>query len=118
MICKKNFLFLVIVICVLTYPALSNAIEYKIEPAINLGEEYHDNILLDDENKVDDYVTRVRPSVKFKYTAPRWEWDVFYKLDFRYYANRTIKDDTTHDLDAKGNIEVLNEFFFIDLTDR
>jgi hypothetical protein len=114
---KKFITFVSITIFLFSFTSIVEGVEYSFQPSITIGEEYHDNILLDDEETIDDYITRVQPSIKFNYNAPRWDWDVFYGLDFRYYAKNTRSEDITHDLRAKGLIELINEFFFIDIND-
>ncbi|MFO0752905.1 MAG: TIGR03016 family PEP-CTERM system-associated outer membrane protein [Thermodesulfovibrionales bacterium] len=95
----------------------AGAAEFELHPAIRVVEEYNDNIFLTRDNKTDDFITRAIPSLAFKYAAPLWTWDVSYALDYMHYAKDSRGDDTTHNLIAKGSIELLKDRFFIKLND-
>jgi opacity protein-like surface antigen len=90
---------------------------FRIKPSFTVSEEYNDNFFLDEENKKDEYITRVLPSIMLEYKAPLWEWDVEYLLDYRYYARQNRGDEITHDLDAKGHISLIRDLFFVDISD-
>jgi len=115
---ERLITFIPVIIFILSSTVIAYGIDFKIEPSITLGEEYNDNIFLREDNEVDDYITRVRPSFILHYKAPIWEWDVSYIFDYRYYAKEARDADTTHDLQANGHIEIIKEFFFIDITDE
>lgn len=91
--------------------------EFEIHPAVRVIEEYNDNVFLTREDRVDDFITRAIPSLALKYSAPLWTWDVSYALDYMHYAKGSRGDDTTHNLVAKGTIELLKERLFIKLND-
>jgi hypothetical protein len=107
----------VLAMAVMQFWVTNAAAEYRIQPGILIGEEYNDNVFLSPDNEVDDFITRVVPSVHFVYIAPVWEWDVAYALDFRYYAERSKTDDSTHSLRLTNHTSIIREFFFIDVTD-
>ncbi|MEF9427222.1 MAG: outer membrane beta-barrel protein [Candidatus Mariimomonas ferrooxydans] len=102
--------FLTVIIFIVSSTVIAFGVEFKIEPSLTLGEEYNDNIFLQKDNEVDDYITRVRPSFTLHYKAPMWEWDVDYIFDYRYYSKGAREADTTHDLDVIGRIEIIKEF--------
>jgi hypothetical protein len=91
--------------------------EFRIQPSFSISEEYNDNILLE-EDKTEDYITRLLPSVTLKYEAPLWKWDIRYTLDYRDYAKGTRADEAAHKLSADGYIELLNERLFMNLSDK
>ncbi|MCC6345981.1 MAG: TIGR03016 family PEP-CTERM system-associated outer membrane protein [Nitrospirales bacterium] len=117
----RTLLSLITVALIALFPPLSlqeaGAAEFEIHPAIMVIEEYNDNIFLTREDKVDDFITRAVPSLAFKYSAPLWTWDIAYALDYMHYAKGARGDDTTHNLIAKGSIELLKDRFFIKLND-
>jgi hypothetical protein len=86
-------------------------------PFLTVGEEYTDNVYDAKDNKRTDYITRLRPGFTSKYQAARWQWDVAYNLDYRYYARDSKKNDLAHDANIKGSITLLENFFFLDLSD-
>ena len=91
--------------------------EYTIEPAITVSEGYNDNILLEPTDTLDDYITRVVPSLHLTYKAPLWDWDLFYAYDYRYFAKNKLIDDDTHRLRLSGLTRLIKEFLFLDIRD-
>lgn len=115
---RMSFKTLVFVsMAMLAFVSIAEGAAFKLRPFLAVVEEYNDNMLLTKENRVDDFITRVQPSFNLEYKAPAWEWDISYQLDYRYFAERTRSDETTHDLGARGRINVLRDVFFIDIRD-
>ncbi|HEX8949488.1 MAG TPA: TIGR03016 family PEP-CTERM system-associated outer membrane protein [Dissulfurispiraceae bacterium] len=113
---KKAIRFLVAVLCACCWSAAPvYGAEFQIQPAINLSEEYNDNIYLSNENKTADYITWVNPSIALKYEAPLWTWDARYAFDYLYYARRSRHDDRLHSLNIGGLINVLKDRAFLKL---
>ncbi len=92
--------------------------EASIRPEITVSEEYNDNIFLTPTDRVEDYITRLIPSVKFAYKAPFWEWDVSYAYDFRLYAHRTIVNDSTPRFNLVNHDNIIREFLLLDVRDE
>jgi len=102
-------------------PADAEGSEFRIQPAILLGEEYNDNIFLATENKSYDYISRVRPSVKVMYSVPLWDWDVIYLYDYRYYARYTdlnTSQNQSNFLDLKNHTRIKDEYIYLDIKDK
>jgi hypothetical protein len=93
------------------------AADYHFAPSLTVSEEYTDNVFESHLNKRSDYITRLMPGLVVKYSAPLWDWDLAYNLDYRYYARESVKDDTTHNIDAKGLLKVVNEVLFLEVND-
>jgi hypothetical protein len=55
--------------------------------------------------------------VAMKYTAPLWDWDLGYAFDYRYYARNSRKDDTTHSINGRGLVKIIDEKLFLELSD-
>jgi hypothetical protein len=91
--------------------------DFSIRPSLAISEEYTDNVFEDNLGKRSDYITRLLPGVAMKYTAPLWDWDLGYAFDYRYYAKGSRKDDTTHAINAKGMVKLIDEKLFLDLSD-
>jgi hypothetical protein len=91
--------------------------EFRIQPAIALSEEYNDNVFLAPNDRRNDYITSVVPSVRFAYKAPLWDWDVNYAYSYRYYARNTIDTDKTHTLNLANQTRIIKEFFFFTMKD-
>lgn len=115
----SNRAIVIIVACVLfAAAARAEASEYRIIPSITLSEEYDDNIFLTPENEVHDYITHVIPAVLFTYRARLWDWDVAYSYDYQYYARSTVENGGFHTLDLANLTRVVDNFFYIRMTDR
>src|SRR5512135_3677122 len=97
-----------LVLLVMTLAEAEGA-EFRIQPALTIGEEYNDNIFLVPENTHTDYITRVVPSFDLKYKAPLWDWDVNYAYDYRYYEKGTIKNDSTHALNLRNHTTIMQD---------
>ncbi|AJE03483.1 hypothetical protein GPICK_09095 [Geobacter pickeringii] len=95
--------------------SVSFATEFSFHPSLAVSEEYTDNVLERSTDKKSDFITRVLPGISLLYKAPRWDWDGRYTFDYRYYAKRNRSDEITHDAAVKGQIRVVDEFFFVDL---
>ena len=98
-------------------PAGSQASEFKITPSITVSEEYNDNIFLDPKQQVADYITHIIPGIRVLYLAPYWDWDIKYKYEHRYYANKTVTGDNPRDLDLTGNVRLIKDVLFFDVKD-
>src|SRR5512143_2480675 len=95
----------------------AGAAEFSIRRGITVSEEYDDNIFLTPTDREDDFITRAMPSILFKYKIDRWDLDLSYAYDYRYYDKRTRKDDTTHAADVKSRTELIKSHFILDVTD-
>ncbi len=88
-----------------------------LAPFITIGEEYTDNVFDTQTERRHDFITRVRPGFISNYQASRFQWNIAYNLDYRYYARNSKTNDISHEVDAKGSITLLENFFFLDLAD-
>lgn len=105
------------VLVVLLHSGVVSAGEFSFHPAIAVSEEYTDNVFEVRDNRRSDFITRLLPGLALKYNAPLWDWDLAYNFDYRIYARNSRGDESTHNLAAKGHIKLIDEFFFLDLSD-
>lgn len=105
-------------VAVLMSIAGAEAAEFAIRPSIAISEEFTDNVFETGVNKRSDYITRAIPGIDLKYRAPLWEWDLGYNFDYRYYLRQTRGDENTHYLNTRGRISLVDNFFFLDVTDN
>ncbi len=96
----------------------SQAADFSIKPSLAVSEEYTDNVFENNLNKRSDYITRAQPGLAFKYNAPLWDWDLSYAFDYRHYARGSRKDDTTHNINGKGLVKLIDEVLFLELSDN
>jgi hypothetical protein len=99
-------------------PADVVASEFRIRPGIVLSEEYSDNVLLTTENRYDDYLTRIAPSLSVSYLAPRWDWDIAYDYQYRYYGRKTLDDESTHALRLVNKNRIVKDALLLDIQDN
>jgi len=111
------WLLYVAVLVVLASSGVVFAGEFSFHPSLAVREEYTDNVFEQRDPRRSDYITRLLPGLALKYNAPLWDWDLAYTFDYRIYARNSRDDESTHDLAAKGQIRIVDEFFFLDLSD-
>jgi len=99
----------------ISVPALAAEMEFK--PVIAVSEEFTDNVYEVAGKKHNDFITRLQPGLNFHYLAPFWKWDLSYNLDFRNYARNSHASETSHNLNANGNIALIDNFFHVDVSD-
>lgn len=105
-------------VTVLMIIASAEAAEFAIRPSIAVSEEFTDNVFETDVNKRSDFITRAVPGIDLKYRAPVLEWDLGYNFDYRYYIRQTRSDDNTHYLNTRGHLTLVDNLFFLDVTDN
>lgn len=93
------------------------AADFSFHPSITASEEYTDNVYEVRDHRRSDFITRLLPGLSLKYNAPLWDWNLAYNFDYRYYARNSRSDDTTHNLAATGHIKIVDDLFFLDLSD-
>lgn len=91
--------------------------DFSMKPSLAISEEYTDNVFENNLDKRSDYITRLLPGVAMKYTAPLWDWDLGYAFDYRYYARGSRSNDTTHNINGKGLVRIIDEVLFLELSD-
>jgi uncharacterized protein (PEP-CTERM system associated) len=114
---RRRYLVVLLVMTFVQMTAIQAGAEYRIEPGITLSEEYNDNIFITPQNPVHDYILRVVPTIHLVYSAPFWEWDAAYAFDYRSYAQRSKKRDSTSFLTLSNHTSLSPDFFFLDVKD-
>jgi len=95
----------------------SLAADFLLIPSLTVSEEYNDNVFEDNIARRSDYITRLMPGLAMKYKAPLWDWDLGYAFDYRYYARGSRNDDTTHNINARGLVKIIDEKLFLEVSD-
>lgn len=93
------------------------AAEMEFKPSLAVSEEINDNIYEVPSSKRTDYITRVQPGATLHYLTPFWNWDAAYTFDYRNYARHSRDDEFNHDAALKGNIALIDNFFYLDLSE-
>lgn len=104
-------------VCVLLLGAVkAQGADFSVKPSLAISEEYTDNVFESNLNKRSDYITRIQPGLTLKYNAPLWDWDLGYAFDYRYYARGSRNDESTHNINAKGLVKIIDEVLFLELS--
>lgn len=90
--------------------------EFSLKPSITLREEYDDNIFLTKDDRVDDYITRILPSLSIDYKTPLWDLSTAYTLQWWYYFKQKEGGDS-HTLNLTSQVRVIKNFFYLDIAD-
>lgn len=92
--------FLVVIAFLMTVPvslhAQPGAPQRGFHPYISVQGEYNDNINLTATNKKDDYITTVRPGLKYITDDPKAGIDFDYSAGFVFYGKETDKNYVSH----------------------
>ncbi|NTV50345.1 MAG: TIGR03016 family PEP-CTERM system-associated outer membrane protein [Geobacteraceae bacterium] len=104
-------------VSILLLPLPVSAADYLFKPFVAISEEVTDNIYELPANKRAEYITRLRPGATLRYLSPLWTWDVAYTFEYRNYARDSRGDEYNHDGALKGNIALIENFLFVDLSD-
>ena len=76
---------------------------FEIHPRLMVGEEYNDNIDLDDKNKKDDWITTIAPGISFTYGARSLDAVVDYSMHFRFYKKHSSNDQDSIKESQRGS---------------
>jgi uncharacterized protein (PEP-CTERM system associated) len=99
---------------ILCFPLPSSAGEWIISPSIGIDHIYTDNVMLSNEDKQSENITRVRPTLSVYREGARGKLDFNYAPEYRYYWDDTRSNETINLLRTRGNLEVLENQLFVD----
>lgn len=95
----------------------ANATDVNIVPRIEARETYTDNVLLTPDNEQSDFVSVFSPGVNIELEGPKLNGTVDYEAGVLYFPSQNDAQ-VRHDLNARLQLEAVNNFFFIDGTAR
>ncbi|MCX5845256.1 MAG: outer membrane beta-barrel protein [Deltaproteobacteria bacterium] len=107
------FFFFVAFLCIylpVSVHAQSGAVEPGFHPYISVEEEYNDNINLASTNKKDDYITTVKPGLKYTNMDKVSGVDFDYNLGLVYYGKETDSKYVSHN--GSLNVKYLTKEHF------
>jgi uncharacterized protein (PEP-CTERM system associated) len=88
--------------------------EWRIVPSVAINETVTDNVGLTENHRESDWISDVSPGVSVSGRGDRVELDFDYRLHGLYYANDSSRNNLQNSLNAKGRLEALEDWFFID----
>lgn len=98
---KELILSFLIIASIITTTSIRLVGAEGIEPFINLGQEYTDNLFLEKENIQDDYITTLEGGVKLSQSKGTRKVEAEYKKKLIYHKNYSEEDRKEHN----GNIK-------------
>ncbi|MDA8427759.1 MAG: TIGR03016 family PEP-CTERM system-associated outer membrane protein [Geobacteraceae bacterium] len=97
---------------------IAQAAEFEAHPSLAVSEEFTDNVLESNVNRVSDFITRVQPGLAMTYNAPMLTGDLTYVFDYRNYAKNNHDDEIAHALSAKANLNAVKDLLFLEVSDE
>ena len=99
----------------LSLSPISHAADWKITPSLDLRETYTDNVRLASAgNEKSDFITQVSPGVSVTGTGSRLKVNMRYAMQNTAHAREDSQITTSHNLNANGNAELIEQLFFLD----
>jgi uncharacterized protein (PEP-CTERM system associated) len=93
-------------------PALAG--DWRIVPSLSVNETATDNVGLVKDHRRSDWITDVSPGINISGSGDRVKLDFDYQWHGLFYANDSSRNNRQNSLNAKGTLEALENWFFID----
>ncbi|ABB32256.1 hypothetical protein Gmet_2027 [Geobacter metallireducens GS-15] len=95
--------------------------EFKLTPSLIIREEYNDNIDLTNENRRDDFITTIVPSLNALIDTNLLKLNLDYGLYFKLFAKHSEKDDTslarTQRIRLDSTFNPIRDILFLKMSD-
>lgn len=89
--------------------------EWRMNTHLDVAEVYTDNVLLAPSgSKEDDFITQLSPGISLNGQSGRANVDLNYRMQNLIYANDESRNNTYHQLLARGDVELVNDLLFVD----
>jgi uncharacterized protein (PEP-CTERM system associated) len=88
--------------------------EWRIVPSVSVNETATDNVELVKNRRESDWITDITPGINITGRGDRLNLSLDYQLHGLYYANDSSRNNFQNSLNARGTLEALENFFFID----
>lgn len=88
--------------------------DWDITPRMTVTEEYTDNVRLDDQNTLSDFITTLTPGLSVRGTGARINMNVDYNIQNQIYADNSDFDRTNQQLQSGAKLEIIKNSLFID----
>lgn len=93
----------------------ASAGEWRLNTYLDFAEVYTDNVSLAPAGAEEgEFITQIRPGVSLNGQSGRAKLDLSYRLQNLIYGHDVTRNDSNHQLLAKGNLEVAKEWLFVD----
>ena len=88
--------------------------DWEIVPSISVSETVTDNVGLSEKNRESDWITDIAPGIGINGRGDRVKLNLDYRLHGLYYANDSSRSNLQNSLNARGTVEALDNWFYID----
>jgi hypothetical protein len=82
-------IFLLIVLASLFLPSAAKAAEFRLVPSLGLQEEFNDNILYSDVERVEDFITTISPGLELVNRTEKLDLNLLARLNVLRYVDTT-----------------------------
>jgi hypothetical protein len=89
--------------------------EFELKPTLSVSEQYDDNIFESVDGRRSEFTTRVLPAAALRYRTPALTLDGSYLFEYRNYAKGTHDDEEIHNVNLKGNVELVDHLLYLDI---
>ncbi|MDY6878777.1 MAG: outer membrane beta-barrel protein [Thermodesulfobacteriota bacterium] len=113
---KSTILSLFLMMILLCSSAVSAQYHFELTPAISVSEEYDDNLYLESDNEVSDYITSVSPGITLSVLSQNTLLDLAYSPTFVWYEDEDENDTVRHSATLTFS-QHLSEHVTFDLSD-
>jgi len=106
--------FFIFVVCIVTYQAPVFALNWTLNPKLNIKQTYSDNINLSNINKASALVTEISPGISVNGSSPISTFDLNYNLQALYNAQGGSETDFHNQLQMNTKYELIQNRLFMD----
>ncbi|RLB32701.1 MAG: hypothetical protein DRH12_19185, partial [Deltaproteobacteria bacterium] len=104
-------------ICILLTASIGNGQHhFEITPSISVSGEYDDNIYLDPDDEVSDYITTVRPRLSLALVTQHTRLEAAYSPSFVWYNDEDENNTTRHEGSLRCG-QQLGRYLRLDISD-
>ena len=112
---RQAIAVLLVIFSLLCCSAAVAAKNWSINPGIQFGETYTDNVAPGSgESDESDFITQINPVLKAELNGNRIQANLNYRMQNLFYKRNNDENDTFHQFLARASAEVLPEHFFVD----
>ncbi|MEM7469359.1 MAG: TIGR03016 family PEP-CTERM system-associated outer membrane protein [Pseudomonadota bacterium] len=90
--------------------------EWEFTPRINFSEEYSDNVTLNDQNTLSDFISTITPGVTIRGVSSRLQTNVDYNMQNLRYIDNDNFNRTNHQLQSKAVLTLIDQVFDFEAT--
>ncbi len=114
---KTSLIVIISVLTILILAVNDSQARLTSSVALSVKEDYNDNIFLTDNNKEDDFITKIGPSFTLNYKSGRHEAAIEYSYEWQDYAQNSEADDGRQQGSAKVTSVLIERLLTVNISD-